>query len=114
MQVEQGVLGMQGGYVTYRVSASTALPGYAAPNVAVRRRFRDFVVRCLMGLLSRYCGLQRPITDADGRASACWPFSGSVIGSHPMWRQHFAGSLGDAYQGGEHFAYEVGAKCKHF
>lgn len=44
-QVEQGMLGMQGGYVTYRVSASAALPGSSAPSVAVRRRFRDFVVR---------------------------------------------------------------------
>ena len=50
VQVEQGMLGMQGGYVTYRVSASTALPGYSAPNVPVRRRFRDFVVRISLPL----------------------------------------------------------------
>lgn len=42
---------MQGGFVTYRVCTSTQLPGYASPNAAVRRRFRDFVVRDLAGPL---------------------------------------------------------------
>jgi hypothetical protein len=46
-QVESGVLGMQGGHVTYRVATATQLPGFASPNAAVRRRFRDFVVRLL-------------------------------------------------------------------
>ncbi|CAL8464753.1 g4288 [Coccomyxa elongata] len=42
-KVEQGFLGVQGGYVTYRVSTSTTLPTFSRPDVTVRRRFRDFV-----------------------------------------------------------------------
>ena len=38
--------GINGGYVTYRVDTSTTLPGYAQPEMSVRRRFREFVVRC--------------------------------------------------------------------
>ena len=38
--------GINGGYVTYRVDTSTTLPGYAQPETSVRRRFREFVVRC--------------------------------------------------------------------
>lgn len=45
LQVEQGFLGVNGGYVTYRVATSTSLPNFSRPDVAVRRRFRDFVVR---------------------------------------------------------------------
>ena len=38
--------GINGGYVTYRVDTSKTLPGYAQPETSVRRRFREFVVRC--------------------------------------------------------------------
>ena len=38
--------GINGGYVTYRVDTSTTLPGFARPETSVRRRFREFVVRC--------------------------------------------------------------------
>lgn len=52
MQVEQGFLGVQGGYVTYRVMTSTSLPSFSRPEVTVRRRFRDFVVCFLLLELS--------------------------------------------------------------
>lgn len=46
-QVEASMLpGINGGYVTYRVDTSSTLPGYAQPDMSVRRRFREFVVRC--------------------------------------------------------------------
>ena len=45
-QVEASMLpGINGGYVTYRVDTSTTLPGFAQPEMSVRRRFREFVVR---------------------------------------------------------------------
>ena len=59
------MLGMQGGHVTYRVATSTQLPGFASPNAAVRRRFRDFVVRAL-----RCCPAHTPV---------CTYFMGSLI-----------------------------------
>ena len=37
-------MGVQGGYVTYRVSTQTSMPTYPRSGSAVRRRFRDFVV----------------------------------------------------------------------
>ena len=44
MQVEQNFMGVQGGYVTYRVNTQTSMPSYPRSGSAVRRRFRDFVV----------------------------------------------------------------------
>lgn len=44
-QAEQNFMGVQGGYVTYRVNTQTSLPSYPRSGSAVRRRFRDFVVR---------------------------------------------------------------------
>ena len=46
-QVEQNFMGVQGGYVTYRVNTQTSMPSYPRSGSAVRRRFRDFVVRHL-------------------------------------------------------------------
>ena len=37
-------MGVQGGYVTYRVNTQTSMPTYPRSGSAVRRRFRDFVV----------------------------------------------------------------------
>ena len=37
-------MGVQGGYVTYRVNTQTSMPSYPRSGSAVRRRFRDFVV----------------------------------------------------------------------
>ena len=45
-QAEQNFMGVQGGYVTYRVNTQMSLPTYPRSGSAVRRRFRDFVVRC--------------------------------------------------------------------
>mmetsp|Transcript_17683 Transcript_17683/g.49470 ORF Transcript_17683/g.49470 Transcript_17683/m.49470 type:complete len:564 (-) Transcript_17683:1848-3539(-) len=43
-RVEGGVIpGVAGGYVTYKVHTKTQLPAFKAPEVMVRRRFRDFV-----------------------------------------------------------------------
>ncbi|KAK9835396.1 hypothetical protein WJX81_006991 [Elliptochloris bilobata] len=43
-KVEASMLpGISGGHVTYRVDTSTTLPGFARPEVSVRRRFREFV-----------------------------------------------------------------------
>ena len=47
MQVEQNFMGVQGGYVTYRVNTQTSMPSYPRSGSAVRRRFRDFVVGAL-------------------------------------------------------------------
>lgn len=45
MQIEQSLIpGVSGGFVTYRVATQTRLPGFANNDMAVRRRFRDFVV----------------------------------------------------------------------
>ena len=46
MQIEQSLIpGVAGGNVNYRVATVTSLPGFAAESMAVRRRFREFVVR---------------------------------------------------------------------
>ncbi|CAL5229150.1 g12424 [Coccomyxa viridis] len=42
-KAEQNFMGVQGGYVTYRVSTQTSMPTYPRSGSAVRRRFRDFV-----------------------------------------------------------------------
>ena len=45
-KVEQTLIpGMNGGFVTYRVTTKTQLESFAHPEASVRRRFRDFVVR---------------------------------------------------------------------
>ena len=44
VQAEQNFMGVQGGYVTYRVNTQTSMPTYPRSGSAVRRRFRDFVV----------------------------------------------------------------------
>ena len=45
-KVEQTLIpGMNGGFVTYRVTTKTQLESFASPEASVRRRFRDFVVR---------------------------------------------------------------------
>lgn len=45
-RVEGSVIpGVAGGYVTYKVQTKTQLPSYRAPELLVRRRFKDFVVR---------------------------------------------------------------------
>ena len=41
-------MGVQGGYVTYRVNTQTSMPSYPRSGSAVRRRFRDFVVSAVL------------------------------------------------------------------
>ena len=44
-KVEQTLIpGMNGGFVTYRVTTKTQHESFASPESSVRRRFRDFVV----------------------------------------------------------------------
>eukprot|EP00775_Hariotina_reticulata_P008356 gene8356-8540_t len=38
-----GVLGMKASHIEYLVTTRSSLPGWSAPEVSVRRRFRDFV-----------------------------------------------------------------------
>ena len=70
-KVEQSMIpGVSGGYITYRVSTSTTLPSFSHPQVAVRRRFRDFVVRFACW---GKCGLQASLIPGkrQDREHAC-------------------------------------------
>ena len=69
-------MGVQGGYVTYRVNTQTSMPSYPRSGSAVRRRFRDFVVRHLSCL--KPCQASKPSSDVYGNAMRLglqsWPF----------------------------------------
>ncbi len=55
VQAEQNFMGVQGGYVTYRVNTQTSMPTYPRSGSAVRRRFRDFVVATSQAARSCLC-----------------------------------------------------------